>query len=152
MSQSSLPNSMKNTLQAAKTAPPASINSSHKDGNPSGYDNGTQANKSSSGHQRKAKGYRPGSPYSRPSFHKPGSPTIEGDLEIISDGENEAAEITSCTEYTRNDSSTPLILSGSGEEEADETHVSSDGASSSSYGDIDIDPTALEDACKMYDA
>ncbi|KAF8496340.1 hypothetical protein JB92DRAFT_2990419 [Gautieria morchelliformis] len=146
-SQNSLPNSGKNTLGSAVTASPASAASSQ---DPNGYDNGTQTNKSSSGRQRKGKGYRPATPSSSPSFLKPGWASIDGDLEMVSEGEDDAEEEPRSANRG-NCSSTPLSLAGTGEEEGDETHLS-DGASSSSYGDIDIDPAALEDACKMYDA
>ncbi|KIJ49159.1 hypothetical protein M422DRAFT_28141 [Sphaerobolus stellatus SS14] len=100
-----------------------------------------------------SRGYRPASPNklnkTSALTHRSASPSIpefemdiiQGPLSIgLSHGSTDSAE--SCH---RPDQSLPTLL----DEDPEAGNVSSDGTSS--YGDIDIDPTALEEACKLYD-
>jgi hypothetical protein len=104
--------------------------------------------------QSKTKGYRSSDPCST-TLYKSGPPLVSDDnLEIVKDDGCDLALIARSTKLCANTehlSVIPRIMPIHGEEDA-EFSISSDGASSSSYGDIDIDPTALEDVCKAYDA
>lgn len=98
------------------------------------------------------KGYRSSDPYSATSCGL-GSPSVSDDLIVKSNKCHDLALIPRSTRLhadTESLSLTPRIsIPGSDDVEV---NFPSDEASSSSYGDIDIDPTALEDACKAYDA
>ncbi|KAF8519769.1 hypothetical protein BU17DRAFT_89614 [Hysterangium stoloniferum] len=94
--------------------------------------------------QRSHAGYRVVSPQSTPAFNTLLLPSdIEDDLQ-------------GADEEIQGIQSTPEIANAGLQKELKEDdfegHISSDGYSSSSYGDIDVDLTALEDVCKVYDA
>lgn len=108
-------------------------------------------NKTRTGRQPwQTKGYRSSDPYSATSCGL-GSPS--DDLIVKSDKCHDLALIPCSTRLHADNESLSLTprISIPGSDDV-EVNFHCDEASSSSYGDIDIDPTALEDACKAYDA
>ncbi|KAF8586787.1 hypothetical protein K439DRAFT_1659473 [Ramaria rubella] len=103
--------------------------------------------------RRKSKGYRAGSPGIAVSlpFSVLGSPPLSDDDMEVLDNKIPSQQVSRCTESCAG----PILCSqhrvnSITREDELEANVSSDGTSSS-YGDIDIDPAALEEACKVYD-
>lgn len=153
-SRSSDINSMGGTLQSASSnMPPENSGSTSKlrhmtDGETASLpDKQTLTSRDALRRQHKAKGYRSSSPYSATCMPESLSDSDDG-LEMVED--NLALVPSKESIAAAEDSPSKRKIRFVGEEDV-EANVSSDGASSSSYGDFDIDPAALEDACKAYD-
>lgn len=99
----------------------------------------------------KAKGYRSSDDRATLFFNSVSPLVSDIDPENVNDSDEDGLAQISRESIAdiENSSSTPKFTVS--EEENPEANISSDGASSSSYGDIDFDPAALEDACKAYD-